>query len=148
MSREWRNYWLILAVWVLFWYIPQPISHFDFYGENFHFLQAINPLILIYIVFRLTDAWWRKELGTILVLQIFHNLGDVFLDSPWERYDSIQALLNGLELLILVGFGLPTLIYETLDAKRKSRDSRSADRGRDFDSRPKKSQQGFQGHAR
>ena len=148
LRTDWGKYCSILVIWAAFWYFPQPLSQFDFYGSNFHLLQAINPLFLIFIVFQLTNAWWRKELGIILVLQIFHNLGDVFLDSPWYRYDQIQSVLNALELFILLGFGLPTLIYDAMEAKRKSRDSRRADNNPDARHRVKQSQQGIQGHAR
>ncbi len=119
IRREIQTYHGLLAIWILAYFLPQlAMNHTDWYGNWFHPLQACIPLLLIYAVFNLTTAWWREYLGYVLILQIFHNLGDVIFDDAWQIYDYRQGILNAMELCILVGCGLPTLLITTYLAHR------------------------------
>jgi hypothetical protein len=107
-----RNYLAILLIWGAAWYLPTLPEVGGFYDQNFHTFQASISIFLLLAVFSLTKDWWRKELGCILVLQILLNVGDAFADFPFSNYDSIQSILNWLELVIILGFGIPTLAYK------------------------------------
>ena len=121
----WTNYLAICLVWLLAYFLPIIlIENTSWYGQNFHIAQSLVPLFLIFAVYRLTQARWREELGFILILQILHNLADVVWEDSWQAYDLRQTVLNGMELAILLGWGLPELIYKTLKAHRMRRDSR------------------------
>lgn len=141
------RYSIILMVWLLGYILPDlAMTYTAWYGEWFHPLQAIVPLILIYCTYALTQARWREELGMILILQIVMNLGDVILDAPWQDYDRYQAILNGLELLILIGWGLPDLLYRTYRERRNSRADKPVDNRADSRHGLAKNGEGISGH--
>ena len=127
-NQGWSNYLAILLIWGIAWLAPQYLVTFDWYATNFHLFQALNPLLLIYAIFALTADWWRRELGMILILQIFHNLGDAYFDSDWLQYNAKQTYLNFVELLIIAIGGGGTLIYRTTQALRNRADKSGRDR--------------------
>ena len=81
----------------------------------------------------------------VLILQIFLNLADVILDADWKDYDRNQGILNILELIILVGGGLSTLIISTYQAHRKERADKPADSRADTRHRMAKGPEGISG---
>ena len=147
--QGWSNYLALCVIWALAYFLPiLAMEETDIYGDHFHVFQAVIPLILIYSTLHLSDAWWKNELGMVLILQILHNLGDVVFDDAWQAYDYRQGILNILELLILIGCGLPTLIIKTYRAHRNAGVNRADVDKPDSDCRVAQSRQGISGHAR
>lgn len=152
-QQGWTNYVLIWAAWWFAWFFPQLAG--DWYDSQpiifgtmisiFHICQAIIPAILIFLIFRLTNEYWRVLLGMVLVLQIVHNLGDVYFDSDWLQYNAKQIYLNHIEQAIIgIGGGL-TLLYRTTKALRNRADKSDRNRHNPHH-RVLASQSGITGH--
>ncbi len=138
-------YHLLCFIWLACYWLPVwLIANTEFYGNWFHVCQSAVPAFLIFATAFLIKPSWRKALEMVLLLQIFHNLADVVLDDAWQSYDLRQAVLNGMELAILAGFGLPYLIYTTHKAYRATR---SADSGPSIRRGMAKGGQGLSGSA-
>ena len=151
LRTDWGKYCSILVIWALAYFLPSvAMDHTDWYPSHFHVFQSIVPCFLIFTVYHLSPLshHWSESLGYIFILQIIHNLGDVLFDDSWQAYDLRQAVLNGMELALLVGWGLPALIYQTLKAHRMSRDSRLPHNSSDSRRRLAKDAEGLSGHAR
>ena len=114
------RYLAILAVWFAAWLLPQYAG--AWYWPHFNLYQAMIPLFLLFAVFKLTREWWRTELGCVLVLQILLNVGDAMMDFPALNYDRIQASLNLIEIAIILGFGLPTLLIRKFGKHERTSD--------------------------
>lgn len=96
----------LLSIWALWLAIYFGTMYAgDWYESYFYFYQAAASFLLMQVVLRYTDSWWRAEYATLCALHIFHNLGDYFLDFPADNYNNIQAILNILEILVLFGAG-------------------------------------------
>lgn len=149
LKSDWGRYCSILGVWTAAYFLPVvAMENSDWYGEHFHVYQSVIPCLLIFAVYHLSPLshHWRENLSFIFILQILHNLGDVVFDDSWQAYDLRQAILNGMELSLLVGWGLPALLLKTLKAHRMRRDSRLVDHNHDSRDRLAQNRKGLSGH--
>jgi len=154
-EHGWVNYLLIWAVWWAGWFAPRlagdwydnRIVYFDglIVFSVFHICQSLIPLFLIYIIFRLTFEKWRAILEIVLVMQIFHNLGDVYFDSDWLQYNARQTFLNHIEQF-LIGIGAIPLIYRTARMVWSKRADKSGRNRHNPHARVLSSQSGIAGH--
>lgn len=103
------RYGAILIIWTLCYFLP--IYAGDWYDSGFHYYQSAISLFLLFAVLKLSREWWVKEYGCLCVLQIIHNLGDLFFDFPVSHYSRIQDVFNFLELALIVGAGGLTQLY-------------------------------------
>ena len=151
LRTDWGKYCSILVIWVVCYFLPIFLMETtELYGDHFHVFQSIVPLFLIYAVYHLSPLphQWGENLSFVFILQILHNLGDVLFDDAWQAYDSRQSILNGIELALLIGWGLPVMIYQTFKAYRMSRDSRPSHHSPDSRRRLAKNSEGLPGHVR
>jgi len=106
------RYLAILAVWLICYFAPMYAG--DWYDQNFPQWQSAISLFLLVFVLNVSRDWWRKEYACVCVLQILHNMSDAFLDFPAEHYNDITAILNLIEISILLGFGGGTELYRMI----------------------------------
>jgi len=116
-KAEMKRYLSFCALWIALWILPQLAG--DWYDLRYNVYQAGISLILLVVSQTWLKRWWCPELGAVLVLQMLLNAGDalVVIDAP--HYNDIQSVLNVAEVLILVGFGMPTEIYRMSRDKRR-----------------------------
>jgi len=103
------RYLAILAIWLFCYFAPMYAGeHWD---NHFQLYNSLVSLFLMVAVLSLTNDWWRGEFATVCALHVLHNIGDFIFDFPPENYNTLQAALNWLEVLILVGGGGITQLY-------------------------------------
>lgn len=91
--------WLALYLW------PQYAG--DWYDLNFNLYQGLAPLLLIALAWVLMDRGkHRRAMFSVLLIQILLNVIDsIFYISP-DYYDNAQAILNSLEIMLMLDYSL------------------------------------------
>lgn len=120
---------IFLIIWVACYSLPQFAG--DWYDSYFHANQSLMSLITIIAAGKLCSGWWVPEFRAIASLHIVHNLGDALIDFPFDNYNAIQGFINGMELALLIGGPLITMLVATARGWLHGRDSDSdhSDRG-------------------
>jgi hypothetical protein len=110
MTRQ-QRYLVLLAGWLILFVGPMFAG--QWWDAHFHAYQSITSLIVIagcHHLFR--GTWWADDMAVVAFLQVIHAAGDYFLASESvSTYNAIQAGLNALELMYLMGGGITELVY-------------------------------------
>jgi len=112
------KYAAFLGIWIACYFLPAMAG--EWYDTFFHFNQSAISLILIYAADRLCSGWWVPEYKCLAALHILHNVGDAYLDFPYDNYLHLQGIINTLELSLIIIGPASIVAYRTWQNGRNS----------------------------
>lgn len=96
---------IFALLWAVLYFWPQYAG--DWYDLNFNLYQGLAPLVLIAAAGLLINRGrHRRAMFSVLVIQIVLNVIDSVIYINPSNYDSVQAVLNSLEIMLIIDYTL------------------------------------------